>query len=107
MTLARRRQSLVGRFPSCISGPASIPTRMLHIILGKPSNVTAKLPLEMQLHHFRNVASSARHLPRTAPKLSARGTVLRRAKFSQSNRFHPPEARLARILHTDSLAARI
>ena len=63
--------------------------------------------LEMQLHHFRNVASSARHLPRTAPKLSSRGTVLRRAKFSQSNRFHPREARLARILHTDSLAARI
>lgn len=107
MTLARRRQPLVWSFPSCTSVPASISTRMLHIILGKPSNVTAKLPLEMQLHHFRNVASSARHLSRTAPKLSSRGTVLRRAKFSQSNRFHPREARLARILHTDSLAARI
>ena len=34
----------------------------------KPSNVTAKLPLEMQLHHFRNVASSARRLAEDRPE---------------------------------------
>ena len=93
MTLARRRQPLVGSFPSCTSVPASISTRMLHIILGKPSNVTAKLPLEMQLHHFRNVASSTRHLSRTAPNLRFRGTVLRRAKFSPSGLPEPHDTR--------------